>query len=38
MSGGNSPVKINTANIPKGVAILRLQSNGKIYTYKIIRR
>lgn len=38
ISGSNSPVKINIANTPKGMAILRLQSNDKIYTYKIIRR
>ncbi len=38
ISGRISPVKINIANTPKGLAILRLQSNDKIYTYKIIRR
>lgn len=34
----NGPVKVNIANTPKGMAILRLQSNDEIYTYKIIRR
>lgn len=38
ISGSNSPVKINIAHIPEGLAILRLLSNGQIYTYKIIRR
>ncbi len=36
--GSNSPVKINMANIPKGLAILRLYTNDKVVNYKIIRR
>ena len=37
ISDRNGPVKINMANIPKGVAILRLYTNDKVANYKIIR-
>jgi endoglucanase len=37
ISDRNGPARINMANIPKGLAILRLYTNDKVANYKIIR-